>query len=81
MSEPRRIANLLVAGTDHCAAAILVALHDSADFVPLRSDAHHVRALRSFGCIKDGTVTPLGAHVAMILRATGRVLPYPGALT
>lgn len=79
MSEPRRIANLLVAGTDHCAAAILVALHDDPTIVPRGSDAHHVRALCSLGCIEDGSITPLGARVAMVLRAGGRVRPYPGA--
>lgn len=79
MNEPQRIADVLTGSTDLCAAAILVALHDDPGVEILPTDARRLDELLDMGCVSGSGITPLGARVAMVLRAYCRVRPYPGA--
>lgn len=76
MTEAQRIASLLTDGPDLSAAGLLVAIH--AAYVPEPGDALAVFALMQHQLLSYGKLTPLGARVAMVLRARG-IVPDPGA--
>lgn len=79
MSQAAELAAFLTEGDDLTAAAILVALHDDPTLEIQDEDAEVVARLEALSCVAAGGLTPLGAQVAMRLRASGVVRPRPGA--
>jgi hypothetical protein len=75
MTESQRIADLLTEGPDLSAAGLLVAIHDA--YIPEPDDVLAVFTLMRHRLLSYGRPTPLGARVAMVLRARG-IVPAPG---
>ena len=71
MSEPRRIAALLIDGTDLAAAALLVSVYRDGDVCREAEAFDLFETLERVGCVRGVNRTPLGSRVAMALLADG----------